>query len=61
MRMQPTLAHQQDELSELIKKALQKISGGYGSIEIIVQDHTVKQINTREITKAHVPIDSSKT
>lgn len=44
------------EILELLEESLQKITGGYGSIEIIVQDHVIKQINTREITKTNQPI-----
>lgn len=45
-----------DSLLDELKDAFQKLSHGYGSIEIIVQDKTVKQINTREIIKLHCPI-----
>lgn len=44
------------EILALLEESLQKITGGYGSVEIIVQDHAIKQINTREITKTNQPI-----
>lgn len=43
-------------LLDQIKDALEKIEGGYGSIEIIIQNHCVTQISTREITKTNEPI-----
>jgi hypothetical protein len=45
------------QIISLISEALQKINGGYGSVEIIVQDHKIKQISTREITKTDAPIE----
>jgi hypothetical protein len=39
-----------------IKDALSKVKGGYGSVEIIIQNHCVTQISTREITKTNEPI-----
>jgi len=43
-------------LIEQIEDSLEKITGGYGSIEIIIQNHYVTQISTREITKTNEPI-----
>jgi hypothetical protein len=40
-----------------IRDALQKVKGGYGSVEIIIQNHCVTQISTREITKTNEPIE----
>lgn len=34
-----------------IKNALKNITSGYGSVEIIIQDHHVVQINERNIKK----------
>jgi hypothetical protein len=42
-----------------IKDSLKKIKGGYGSIEIIIQNHYVTQISTREITKTNEPVITS--
>ncbi len=43
-------------LVDQIKDSLKKIKGGYGSIEIIIQNHCVTQISTREITKTNEPV-----
>jgi len=43
-------------LLDQIKDALKNVKGGYGSIEIIIQNHTVTQISTREIKKTNEPI-----
>ncbi len=47
-------------LIEQIEDALQKVHGGYGSIEIIIQNHCVTQISTREITKTNQPIETAE-
>jgi hypothetical protein len=46
-------------LVKQIKESLKKIRGGYGSVEIIVQNHCVTQISTREITKTNEPISTN--
>jgi hypothetical protein len=43
-------------LVDQIKDSLKKIKGGYGSVEIVIQNHCVTQISTREITKTNEPI-----
>lgn len=45
-------------LIQQIQESLKKIKGGYGSVEIIIQNHCVTQISTREITKTNEPIDT---
>ena len=45
-------------LIDQIKEALKKVKGGYGSIELVIQNHCVTQISTREITKTNEPIES---
>ena len=36
-----------------IKRALKNIKAGYGSVEVIVQNHRVVQITERNIKKTH--------
>jgi hypothetical protein len=43
-------------LLDQIKDALKEIRGGYGSVEIVIQNHCVTQISTREIKKTNEPI-----
>ena len=45
-------------LLKQIKDSLKKIKGGYGSVEIIIQNHCVTQISTREITKTNEPVSA---
>ena len=45
-----------NEILALLESSFDKLTGGYGSVEIIVQDHVIKQINTREIIKTNQPL-----
>ena len=45
-------------LLKQIQESLKKIKGGYGSVEIIIQNHCVTQISTREITKTNEPVSN---